>query len=43
VFVPFALRILIAQSRFFPRLTEYFVARTGLKREQAESTTTTVE
>jgi uncharacterized protein len=35
VFVPFRLRLLIAQSRFFPRLTEQVVARTGLKREAA--------
>jgi len=33
VFVPFRLRLLVAQSRLFPRVSEYFVARTGLKRE----------
>lgn len=37
VFVPFRLRVMIALSRFFPRLTEYFVARTGLKREAGAS------
>jgi short-subunit dehydrogenase len=33
IFVPFRLRAMITLSRFFPRTTEYFVARTGLQRE----------
>ena len=35
VFVPFVMRLLIMQSRLFPRLTRYAVAKTGARRAAA--------
>jgi short-subunit dehydrogenase len=37
VFVPFMLKVLILQSRLFPRLTRYALAKTGARRVPASA------